>query len=959
MDTPLLIPALGDAEELTCDVLVIGGGTAGTMAALTAAERGADVLLLEKAHVRHSGALAMGMDGVNNAVIPGRAEPDDYVAEITRANDGIVDQSTVRQTATRGFAMVQRLESYGVKFEKDEHGDYAVRQVHRSGSYVLPMPEGKDVKKVLYRQLRRREMRERIRIENRVMPVRVLTSPEDGRALGAVGFNTRTGQFVTVRAGAVVLATGACGRLGLPASGYLYGTYENPTNAGDGYAMAYHAGAELTGIECFQINPLIKDYNGPACAYVANPFGGYQVNRHGERFVDSDYWSGQMMAEFAAEVASDRGPVYLKLSHLPEESISALESILHSTERPTRGTFHSGRGHDYRTHDIEMHISEIGLCGGHSASGVRVDAHARTTVPRLYAAGDLACVPHNYMIGAFVFGDLAGSDAARYKAYDGELPTDQLREAHELIYRPLRNPEGPPQPQVEYKLRRFVNDYVTPPKSGARLSLALEAFERMREDIAGMGARTPHELMRCAEVDFIRDCAEMAARASLARTESRWGLYHERLDHPRRDDASWFHHLDLHKSPSGAMEFTARPVAPYLVPVDEFTPVGGPSRQLGEVHPENVATAGSRDMAPVATGAEAAASVSGDAAAPSTPGTGSAATGSAPEQSSSRRSSSRLLELVALAEEEPELGALLPYLTDAAPAVRREAVAVLTETVPPGTGPALAEALRDPSAQVRAAAASSLRELVETLPSEPALRDGLAAALAEPDPVVRAAALDVLRALRLGDAALFAGSLTDADIAVRIEAVRALVSVDAADELARAATADPSREVRVTIAKSLATVAAGRLTATPPLRSSGPLGGSGRNPDAGIAPEHDAVHAALAGLVDDPDALVRAAAYGALGTTGCPVPLAARAVAALADPAWQVRAGATTALSVADPDTAVPVLAKALADPNADVRKSAVLALIKHRASEAARAALATATTDSDADVRAYATRAL
>ncbi|WP_406007368.1 fumarate reductase/succinate dehydrogenase flavoprotein subunit [Streptomyces sp. NBC_00637] len=937
MDTLLQIPALGDAEELTCDVLVIGGGTAGTMAALTAAEHSADVLLLEKAHVRHSGALAMGMDGVNNAVIPGRAEPDDYVAEITRANDGIVDQSTVRQTATRGFAMVQRLESYGVKFEKDEHGDYAVRQVHRSGSYVLPMPEGKDVKKVLYRQLRRREMRERIRIENRVMPVRVLTSPEDGRAIGAVGFHTRTGRFVTVRAGGVVLATGACGRLGLPASGYLYGTYENPTNAGDGYAMAYHAGAELTGIECFQINPLIKDYNGPACAYVANPFGGYQVNRHGERFVDSDYWSGQMMAEFAAEVASDRGPVYLKLSHLPEESVSALESILHSTERPTRGTFHSGRGHDYRTHDIEMHISEIGLCGGHSASGVRVDEHARTTVPRLYAAGDLACVPHNYMIGAFVFGDLAGSDAARYTAYDGELPADQLREAHELIYRPLRNPEGPPQPQVEYKLRRFVNDYVAPPKSGARLSLALESFERMRVDIAEMGARTPHELMRCAEVSFIRDCAEMAARASLARTESRWGLYHDRLDHPHRDDASWFHHLDLHKSPSGAMEFTARPVAPYLVPVDEFTPVGGLSRPLGEVHPENVATAGSRDVAPVAAGAEAAIPQSAGASALPTPE-------AVPDQSSPQ-SSVRLLELVALAESEPELASLLPYLTDPAAAVRREAVAVLTETVPSGTGPALAEALRDSSPEVRAAAAASLRELVETLPAEPALREGLAAALAEPDPVVRAAALDVLRALRLGDVVLFAGSLTDTDIAVRIEAVRALVSVDAAGELARAATADPSREVRVTIAKSLATVAAGHL--------------SDIGSDADITPEHDAVHAALVGLVDDTDALVRAAAYGALGTTGCPAPLAARAVSALADPAWQVRAGAATALSVAHPDTALPVLAKALADPNADVRKAAVLALTRHRASEAARAALATATTDSDADVRAYATRAL
>ena len=170
------------------------------------------------------------------------------------------------------------------------------------------------------------------------MPVRVLTV--GGRAVGAVGFDTRTGEFVTVSAGAVILATGACGRLGLPASGYLYGTYENPTNAGDGYAMAFHAGAELSGIECFQVNPLIKDYNGPACAYVANPFGGYQVNAEGDRFVDCDYWSGQMMAEVKAEIDSARGPIYLKLSHLPEETISTIEGILHHTERPTRGTFH-------------------------------------------------------------------------------------------------------------------------------------------------------------------------------------------------------------------------------------------------------------------------------------------------------------------------------------------------------------------------------------------------------------------------------------------------------------------------------------------------------------------------------------------------------------------------------------------------------------------------------------------
>ncbi len=564
------IPPVAQRRELSCDVLVVGGGTAGTMAALTAAKQGASVLLLEKAHVRHSGALAMGMDGVNNAVVPGKASPEDYVADITVANDGIVNQRTVYRTATRGFEMVQRLESYGVKFEKDEHGEYAVRKVHRSGSYVLPMPEGRDVKKVLYRTLRARDVRAKVTISNRVMPVRVLTVA--GRAVGAVGFDTRTGEFVTISAGAVILATGSCGRLGLPASGYLYGTYENPTNAGDGYAMAYHAGAELSGIECFQINPLIKDYNGPACAYVANPFGGYQVNAEGNRFVDCDYWSGQMMAEVKRELDSARGPIYLKLSHLPDATITQIEGILHTTERPTRGTFHAGRGTDYRARDIEMHISEIGLCSGHSASGVWVDEYAATTVPGLYAAGDMALVPHNYMIGAFVYGDIAGESASEYAAGAARpaLPEDQIEAAHALIYRPLRNPDGPPQQQVEYKLRRFVNDYLQPPKAQRYLTLGLEAFERMHTDIAQMGGHTPHELMRCAEVTFIRDCAEMAARASLRRTESRWGLYHQRADWPQSNDAEWFCHLNLFRGESGEMSFTTRPVAPYIVPVPGF-----------------------------------------------------------------------------------------------------------------------------------------------------------------------------------------------------------------------------------------------------------------------------------------------------------------------------------------------------------------------------------------------------
>src|SRR5688572_32605150 len=114
--------------EMETDVLVIGGGTAGPMAAVKAKEANPKlrVLLLEKAHVKRSGAISMGMDGLNNAVIPGHATPEQYVKEITIANDGIVNQKTLLAYAQKSFLMIEELDRWGVKFEKDETGDYAV-----------------------------------------------------------------------------------------------------------------------------------------------------------------------------------------------------------------------------------------------------------------------------------------------------------------------------------------------------------------------------------------------------------------------------------------------------------------------------------------------------------------------------------------------------------------------------------------------------------------------------------------------------------------------------------------------------------------------------------------------------------------------------------------------------------------------------------------------------------------
>jgi succinate dehydrogenase/fumarate reductase flavoprotein subunit len=220
---------------------------------------------------------------------------------------------------------------------------------------------------------------------------------------------------------------------------------------------------------------------------------------------------------------------------------------------------------------VEMHISEIGFCSGHSASGVYVNECAETTVGGLYAAGDMAAVPHNYMLGAFTYGWFAGEDAAAHVAGRAlpALDASQIEHERARIFAPLSREHGLPPAQVEYKLRRFVNDYLQPPKVTRRMEIGLQRFAEIREDVERLGAADPHELMRAAEVAAILDCAEMAARASLYRTESRWGLYHHRVDFPERNDDEWFCHAHLKKDASGRMTSFKKPVEPYVVPVDE------------------------------------------------------------------------------------------------------------------------------------------------------------------------------------------------------------------------------------------------------------------------------------------------------------------------------------------------------------------------------------------------------
>jgi succinate dehydrogenase/fumarate reductase flavoprotein subunit len=275
--------------------------------------------------------------------------------------------------------------------------------------------------------------------------------------------------------------------------------------------------------------------------------------------------------EFYRELHSENGPVFLKLNHLAPETITEIERVLHRTERPSRGRFHQGRQKSYGSDLVEMHISEIGLCSGHSGSGVWVNERGETTVPGLYAAGDMACVPHNYLLGALTYGKICASHALEHIQHVAPSTglEDQIHSERERVFAPLSRPQGIPHHQFEYKVRRLVNDYLQPPKTENRLRVGLEHFLRATDELEEVGATSPHELMRVMESHFIRDCAEMAARASMHRKESRWGLYHYRLDYPEMDDSRWLVHVNLKKGDTGVMETLERPIDPYVVPLDQ------------------------------------------------------------------------------------------------------------------------------------------------------------------------------------------------------------------------------------------------------------------------------------------------------------------------------------------------------------------------------------------------------
>ena len=536
-----------DYPVIETDVLIVGGGSAGALAGSRAKEAypDQDVIVLEKGDAKYSGCIARGMDALNIVAIPEVSTPECYVESNAIACDGIMDEPVNYRMAERSWPMMQKLIDWGVCFPTDEDGNYDILQVHPKGKFCVTMKEP-ELKTILHRHM----VDGGARVINRTMAVEILVA--DGRVAGVIALNVRSGEMMVIRAKSVILSAGGTARFGLPASGHLYGVYDFPGNTGDGYCLAYRAGAELSGFEYTLYYYITKDINAPLL-YITLTRGAHLLNAFDERR-DKNHPSIKSMC--AEDFFDHNGPMRIRMDHLSEEKIRQIEDLLFTTERPACERFHKGRDNDFRTGEIELWPTETFLCGGHGLTGVRINEHGESSVPGLYAAGDTSLCARGHLSGALVYGEICAESAGQYASKTERAPLDRDSVDAFVKKRAARmdrtkNPVSIE--EFEFKVRRIIGDYLRPPKNEYKLKRLLWWMDRFSNELEEMvHVRDHHDLFKTFEVENIIQCATLAGIASLERRESRWLPWHYRSDFPEKDDRNWKKHIVLTRGEDSA-----------------------------------------------------------------------------------------------------------------------------------------------------------------------------------------------------------------------------------------------------------------------------------------------------------------------------------------------------------------------------------------------------------------------
>lgn len=526
-------------KRLKTDILIIGGGTAGCYAALTiAAKSDAQILICEKAHIKRSGCLAAGVNALNAYITEGRV-PQDYVDYAKRDADGIVREDLLLTMSERLNAVTARLEQLGLVILKDKDGKYVTR-----GNRNLKI-NGENIKPILAEAV---EKLPQVTVYNRVNITDFAV--ENGRIQGAFGIGIEDETFYAIEAKAVLVATGGAAGLYKPNNpGFSrHKMWYPPFNTGAGYAMGIRAGAEMTTFEMRFIALRCKDTIAPT-GTLAQGVGAKQINSHGEVYEQKyGLTTSERVYGTVNENLEGRGPCYLQTEGItPEQDDALMKAYLNMAPSQTLKWIESGKMPSQQ--NVEIEGTEPYIVGGHTASGYWVDTRRATTIPGLYAAGDVAggC-PQKYVTGALAEGEIAGEamvdflkTASAPAAVAEETVQAHIAEAEKFLQE--KSAQFTTE-QLEEAMQTVMDAYAGGIKTNYRfnekqLAIADEKIVQLMQLSDTLHAADFQELMYIYELrERLVVCRSVIAHLG-ARKETRWHSFAENLDYPQKDDANW------------------------------------------------------------------------------------------------------------------------------------------------------------------------------------------------------------------------------------------------------------------------------------------------------------------------------------------------------------------------------------------------------------------------------------
>ena len=544
-------------QTVDTDVLVVGGGVAGCLAAIGAAELGARVAVLDKGGLlERCGSIAAGVDQILAVADDGPEwdTPEYLLRHVSKLTDHILDIKPV-ETFVRGLPpMLRKLEAMGVPFRDPATGKYfRHRTFGLPGEYHIDFDGSKFKPKIS-----RAVIDSKAQIFLRTMAANILTRKD--QAVGASIFHIRTGEFYCFRAKSIVLATGDTNRLSRNSSGLAFDSWHCPYNTGDAQAMAARHGAWLANME-FTENTITPKGISSQGTNSLTGLGAHFINAKGDRFMFKYDPAGErarrdiLTSAIIAETLAGNAPIYCDCRHLSADVLQRLEETL-GVDRPSLPRWFKEKAIDLKKEPFEVTVSEFSSRRGgvyFRGSGILIDEKTATNISGLFAAGD-CCTVSGGISGAAVMGYEAGKQAALFARDHGAEASFQdqeiTAEKERLLY-PCRNAAGIAPREFEDKVRQIVTDYIGYQRTDDRLRRAIEELRGLASEETALRAQDYHELMRAHEARNIREVAEMVATAALERRESRGSYSHFRADFPQRDDRNWRKMIVLKKGDSG------------------------------------------------------------------------------------------------------------------------------------------------------------------------------------------------------------------------------------------------------------------------------------------------------------------------------------------------------------------------------------------------------------------------